>query len=170
MTAKIDNHTQTRESSFKRLRANVEMNRLPYDFRQAIYKNDGARMKVKCLFGHTLFIKPYQLKFSDYNKNRDTLPQCWECTKNNITKREYKHRLDVWYGSDKEIEVIGTFNGINNPTKYRFTKNGYLFAMSPKDMNKILTHYPRLFRKAQNTNLEQIIMRKMDDSTRRGSR
>ena len=170
MTYHADIENTHKLGSFRRLKDLIELRQYPYDFREAKYVADGKPMEVRCLFGHKLMIKPYELK-SAYSltpmKDKD-LPMCWRCMENDIHSRETKHRTHVFYKTNKEILVSGKYIRADMELEYEVLKTGEKFHMKPKDMNLILKHNPRAYVASRGLGFESLIfkvLRRANDGT-----
>ena len=161
MTYQADLGDKRKVQSFKRLNELIELRQYPYDFRGAKYIADGKPMEVRCLFGHKLMIKPYELKsaYSLRPLHNKQLPMCWECMENDIHSIETRHKTNVFYGTKKEIMVSGRYVRADYMLEYEVLKTGEKFNMKPKDMNNIIKHNPRAYVTSRGLDYEQIIFK-----------
>ncbi len=144
MTYQGDIQDKYQLGSFKRLKKLVDKHKYPYDFTDSIYIKEAEYMKVKCLMGHPMKLKPYQLKSATISRpvSIGQLPKCLKCARENITTKEQKHRRDVLYGTGKEMEVHGRYVHRTKLLSYRSKHTGNVILLTPADMNKFLKAHP----------------------------
>ena len=173
MTYQADSNDKHKVMSFTRLKQMIETKQLPYDFRGAKYLSDGEVMNVRCLMGHPLQLKPYELKsaYTQRPLREKDLPVCWRCIQDGITRKEYKYRVNVFYGSGREIEVVGRYVRADYPIKHRIIRNGQEIVISPKDVNALIKHNPPAYLKSRGFAFEKVITERIINANkRRGSR
>jgi len=145
MTKSIHEYTEAREDSYVALLELIERTRLPYDFSKSIYKSDGEPMLVKCLFGHVMHIKPYELKSPYRDRVKKNLPACWECECAGVGAVELRHRVDTHYSSGKQIQVLSPYLGPNLPAEYLI--DGKRHMMTPKTLKHHIASHPQKYRR-----------------------
>ncbi len=143
MTCLIENHTQTRKDSFDSLKRHIERFKLPFIFDGAIYKSDGEPINIKCMFGHHMKVKPYEIKDPYHDRPAKSLPQCWECLKAGTGAVELRHRVDIHYNSGKKIQVLSPYKGPRQPVEYMI--EGRRHMSSPNKMGYHIRNNPGVY-------------------------